>query len=84
MKGAGDLWGSMILKHRGEPHEQKAAIGVPMASIFGLPELFATIAIIVWVEIDRRIDKRSREIREDIADLRREFKNASFDAKPAP
>ncbi len=55
-----------------------------MASIFGLPELFATIAIIVWVEIDRRIDKRSREIREDIADLRREFKNASFDAKPAP
>ena len=34
MKGAGDLWGSVILKHRGEPHEQKAAIGVPMASIF--------------------------------------------------
>lgn len=44
-----------------------------MASIFGWPEAFGLIVLIVWVEIDRRIDRRSREIRQDIADLRQEL-----------
>ena len=44
-----------------------------MSSILGLPEAFGLILLVIWVEIDRRIDKRSQEIRKDIAELRLRF-----------
>ena len=47
-----------------------------MSFAFGLPDAFAFIALIVWVEIDRRIDKRAKEIREDIAALRQEMEKS--------